>query len=321
VDWPRNDRSASLVVYSLRSVALWPDYFYYDPELSWYIGGLALAHGGEPSIIAHPGGPLYLITAMISAAGSFGPLDFSRFRTIGYIAALPINLIGCWLVISTLGMRPLPTRLLAGLLLFLTPQIFEYNTLWNDETFFPAIAGICVAALFLMASERTSMKMAALGSVVLGIAASQKLNFGVVGFAYAISIFVVTAYFKSAATALRLGSITVLCQLLGFVVGTIPLFGDLPYIFQTTVKILVRQGDFGAGAIYPGEGALGLPPLSNIFKAIGSYISGSKAYHILIAFFALSCFAGIWYRARPAQESLIILSVVTIFIFTFSYLL
>src|SRR6516225_9611225 len=66
-------------------------YFYYDPEIWWYFGGLALAHGGEPLVISHPGGLLYLITAIISTAGSFGPLDFSEFKTIGYIAALPIN--------------------------------------------------------------------------------------------------------------------------------------------------------------------------------------------------------------------------------------
>src|SRR5262249_42281183 len=207
-------------------------YFNYDPEIWWYFGGLALADGGKPLVLTHPGGPLYLLTALISKAGSFGPLDFARFRTVGYMTALLFNLIGCLLVISALKTRPVSTRLLAGLLLFLTPQIFEFNNVWSAELFFPFIVGICVAGLFLMAPPQNSIKMVALGGILLGVAASHKLNFAVVGVAYAISFVAVMLYFNLSAVAIRIGSISVVFQLVGFLIGSAVLFTSLPEIFQ-----------------------------------------------------------------------------------------
>src|SRR5262249_27886531 len=241
-------------------------YFSYDPEIWWYFGGLGLADGGKPFVVTHPGGPLYLLTAIISKTGSFGPLDFSKFRTVGYIAALPINFIGCWLVISALRLRPLWTRLVAGLLVFLTPQIFEYNNVWSAELFFPAVAGACVAALFLM-PQGQDIKLVALGSILVGISASHKLNFAAIGLAYALSVVVVTSYFNSAAMAVKRGSVSLLFQLLGFLIGTAPLFTNLPDIFQRTFDVIVRQGHLG-------EGEFGMPPATDIFNAIAIYVAG-----------------------------------------------
>ena len=256
-----------------------------------------------------------MITAIISTAGSFGPLDFARFKTIGYTAALPINFIGCLLVIYALRMRPLSTRLLAGLLLFLTPQIFEFNNVWSAELFFPAIAGICVAAVLLMAPGKTSIKMVALGSILLGFAASHKFNFVVIGLAYVISLAATALYLDSAVRAIRLGSISIVCQIFGFVVGTIPLITSLPRFIQWAFAVLLQRGDLNEG------GAFGLPSASNIFNNIGIYVAGSKAYHVLILFFILSGFVGIWYKAKQTRPLPIFLFGLAIFIYSFSYLL
>ena len=291
-------------------------YFSYDPEIWWYFGGLALAHGGKPFIVTHPGGPLYLITALISTAGSFGPLDFSRFRTIAYMAALPINFIGCLLIISSLRMRALSTRLVAGLLLFLTPQIFEFNTVWSAELFFPFIVGICVAALFLITPGKTSIKMVALCSILLGVAASHKLNFAVVGVAYVISFVAVTRYFNLSAVAIKIGSISVVFQLVGFLIGSAVLFTSLPQIFQMIFDLLLRPGTFNETF----NGAYGPPPLTTITNNISTYFWGSKAYHILIIFFALSGLVG-WYTAKSTEPLPVFLFSLATLIFVFIYLL
>jgi uncharacterized membrane protein (UPF0136 family) len=288
-------------------------YFYYDPEIWWYFGGLALANGGMPFIVTHPGGPLYLLTALISTVGSFGPLDFSRFKTIGYMAALPINFIGCLLIIFALRMRALSTRLVAGLLLFLTPQIFEYNTVWSAELFFPAIAGVCVAALFLMTPGKTSIKMVALCSILLGVAASHKLNFAVVGIAYVISFVAVMRYFNLSAVAIN-GSISVVFQLGGFLIGSAALFTSLPEIFQMILDLFLRQGTFNE------LGAYGAPPLTTITNNISTYFWVSKPYHILVIFLALSGLVG-WYTAKSTKPLPFFLFSLAALIFVFSYLL
>jgi hypothetical protein len=86
---------------------------------------------------------------LISTVGSLGPLDFSRFKTIAYKA----RILGAEII------NKQPMKLIGSaaiyLLLFLTPQIFEYNTVWSAELFFPAIAGVCVAALLLMTPGKT----------------------------------------------------------------------------------------------------------------------------------------------------------------------
>jgi hypothetical protein len=291
-------------------------YFYYDPEIWWYFGGLALAHGGKPFIVTHPGGPLYLITALISTAGSFGPLDFSRFKTIAYLTALPINFIGCFLIISALRLRALSTRLVAGLLLFLTPQIFEFNSVWSAELFFPGIAGVCVAAVFLMTPGKTSMKMVALGSILLGLAASHKLNFAVVGVAYVISFVVVMRYYNLSAVAIKIGSISVVFQLVGFLIASAVLFTSLPQIFQMILDLFLRPGTFNETF----NGAYGLPPPTTIINNISTYFWSSKAYHILIIFFALSGLFG-WYTTKSTEPLPVYLFSLAALIFVFSYLL
>jgi hypothetical protein len=287
-------------------------YFYYDPEIWWYFGGLALADGGKPFVMTHPGGPLYLLTALISTAGSFGPLDFARFKTVGYMTALPFNLIGFLLVISALKTRPISTRLLAGFLLLLTPQIFEFDNVWSAELFFPFMVGICVAGLFLMSPPHNSIKMVALGSILLGVAASHKLNFAVVGVAYAISFVAVMRYFNL--SAFKIGSISVGFQLFGFLIGSAVLFTSLPEILQMILNVFLRQGSFNDLGDY------GLPPLTAITNNISGYFWGSKAYHILIIFFAMSGLVG-WYKAKSTEPLPIFLVLLATFIFIFSYLL
>src|SRR5262249_10597376 len=96
-------------------------------------------------------------------------------------------------------------------------------------------------------------------------------------------------------------------------IGTAPLFTNLPDIFQRTFDVIVRQGHLG-------EGEFGMPPATDIFNAIAIYVAGSKAYHILIMFFALSGIIGIWFK-RNIQPGTIFLFVLAISIYSFSYLL
>jgi hypothetical protein len=262
-------------------------YVYYDPELWWYIGGLALAGGGQPFVITHPGGPLYYLTALISIAGGYGPLDFAEFRTVGYLVALPINFAGCLLVVSAFGKHGWLIQYIAGTLIFLTPQVFEYNNVWSAELFFPFIAGVCIAAI-LAAGGRPwrSAKLPAIAGLVLGIAASHKLNFAVVGLAYAISAAAVAGLNGSVALALRLLAVSALAQLAGFLLGSAGLLVSLPEVFQTSTNVVMRQGQFG-------DGAYGLK-LADIGTNISVYVSGSKAYHLIMLVLAMSAGAAIW---------------------------
>jgi hypothetical protein len=87
-------------------------------------------------------------------------------------------------------------------------------------------------------------------------------------------------YFNLSAIAIN-GSISVVFQLGGFLIGSAVLFTSLPQIFQMILDLFVRQGTFNELSAY------GLPPLTTITNNIDTYFWGSKAYHILIIFFAL----------------------------------
>jgi hypothetical protein len=148
---------------------------YYDPEVIYFVQGLRLLRAEVPSNIDHPGTPLQVLSALLTAITGPSLLDFERFVVVAHVLMFLAHAAAVMLLLHTV-LRELPAmmQVVAIWAYLLAPHALERLDVWSPEGLYLPIGAVALAALWWWWRTPTRRSALLLG-VVLGVGVATKL--------------------------------------------------------------------------------------------------------------------------------------------------
>lgn len=169
---------APIVVEAVVKLLLRPRPFwvhYYDPEVIYFVQGLQLLRGQVPSNIDHPGTPLQVLSALLTAITGPSLLHFERFVAVAHVLMFVTHVAAVLLLLYTvLSDLPPIMQVVAIWTYLLAPHALERLDVWSPEGLYLPIGAVALAALWSW-WRAARPRSAFMAGVILGIGVATKL--------------------------------------------------------------------------------------------------------------------------------------------------
>jgi hypothetical protein len=257
--------------------------FYYDPQMLYFYGGLSLTAGRAPYAVDTPGIPVHLLSALLVSITGRSPLLVERFLCAAYVLTLLMLIASAVLLARTL-LRGLPIALQAVAIgtYFLCSQAFEYLTVWSPETLYFVCGAIALAALWSELEREYEWRRTFATGAAIGLCVALKFTFLAWVPAYLCALAIRRRRIDVRAYAVAIGGMAA-----AFLVATIVVAREYPYMLSFLWKISARSGAYGSGSA-------SLPDLDTV-------VMSAKLWHLWFGAATLLAIAAVW-RRGVAQE-------------------